>query len=261
VTDLALLSVQDVSLAFGGVLALDGVSFEVEQGQVVGLIGPNGAGKTTLFNVITRLYQPDRGDVLFSGQSLINQAPHRIVQVGISRTFQNLELMKSMTVLDNVLVGLHRQLHLNFVANGLGWPPSRRREREAVQGARDALAYLGLEDVALALVGGLPFGILKRVELARALAAKPRLLLLDEPAGGLNHDQVEALRGLILGIRDDFKATVLIVEHHMGLVMAISDQVVVLDFGRAITEGRPEVVQRDRRVIEAYLGTGDDGAS
>ncbi|MDP9325192.1 MAG: ABC transporter ATP-binding protein, partial [Candidatus Dormibacteraeota bacterium] len=211
-----------MSLAFGGVLALDGVSFEVEQGRVVGLIGPNGAGKTTLFNVITRLYQPDRGDVLFAGESLINQAPHRIVKVGISRTFQNLELMKSMTVLDNVLVGLHRQLRLNFVANGLGWPSSRRREREAVRIARDTIAYLGLDDVAQAPVGGLPFGLLKRVELARALAARPQLLLLDEPAGGLNHDQVEELRGLLLAIRDDFNATVLIVEHHMGLVMAIS---------------------------------------
>jgi len=258
---LALLSVSGIGRRFGGVVALVDVSFDVEDNQVVGLIGPNGAGKTTLFNVITRLYDPDRGDVRFLGESILRLPAHKVVGAGIARTFQNLELFRAMSVLDNVLVGLHSQINPNFMGNGLSIPSARRGEHEAGQRAREALDYVQLADVADVPVGALPFGVLKRVELARALVVRPRLLLLDEPAGGLNHDQVGALGDLIRRIRDDFHLSVLVVEHHMNLVMAISDRVVVLEFGSKLTEGTPTEVRNDPRVIEAYLGAAADGTA
>ena len=232
-----LLSVREITLRFGGIVALDGVSFDVDEGQVSGLIGPNGAGKTTAFNVITRLYTPNEGDVLFAGETLLKTPVHGIVRLGIARTFQNVELFKTMTVLDNVLVGAH----------------ARRGDTEAE--ARDALAYVGLDEIAQRPVAGLPFGTLKRVELARALVAAPKLLLLDEPAGGLNHEEVAELGRFIQQIRDDRKLTVLLVEHHMNLVMGISDHVYVMNFGKTIADGTPSAVRSNPAVIEAYLGT------
>jgi branched-chain amino acid transport system ATP-binding protein len=234
----ALLELQNVTRRFGGVVALDHVSFSVEQGEIAGLIGPNGAGKTTAFNVITRLYKPDSGAVTFDGESLLRTPPHKIVRRGIGRTFQNVELFPTMTVLENVLVGAHAG-------------------RTARPRARQMLEYLELEHLAERPASGLPFATLKRIELARALVSQPRLLLLDEPAGGLSHEEVERLAAFIRRTRDRFELTVLLVEHHMNLVMSISDSVTVLDFGRKIAAGAPAEVQRDAAVIEAYLGTTD----
>jgi branched-chain amino acid transport system ATP-binding protein len=256
-----LLEVENLTIRFGGIVALDRVSFDVPEGSILGLIGPNGAGKTTFFNIITRLYRADSGDVRFQGRSLLRVPAHEIVNLGIARTFQNLELCTRMNVLDNVLMGSHHKLATNpayFLLAGLSWPGLGGRERRAAAEAEEMLEFVGLSGMSSRAVQGLPFGALKAVELARALAAKPRLLLLDEPAGGLNATEVAELGRLIKRINQELKLTVLVVEHHMNLVMAISDKVVVLDFGVKIAEGTAREVQANEAVIEAYLGADED---
>lgn len=251
----ALLRVKDVSVRFGGIAALDGVSFDVAPGRIVGLIGPNGAGKTTLFNCVSRLYECDSGEILFSGRSLLAVPRHGIPALGIGRTFQNLALFGTMTVLDNVMVGHHCRMRSGFFVNALRLPRVRAEERATADKAHALIRMLELDAVAGTRVSELAFGIRKRVELARALASEPKLLLLDEPASGLNHEEVGEIGALVGDIRDRLALTILLVEHHMGLVMSISDSVVALNFGRKIAEGTPSEVRRHPELIQAYLGS------
>ena len=251
----ALLRVHNVGVRFGGIVALDDVSFDVAPNCIVGLIGPNGAGKTTLFNCLSRLYQCDCGDIVFDGRSLLRVPRHRIAALGIGRTFQNLALFGTMTVLDNVMIGHHCRMRSGFLSNALRLPGVARHESAATDKARALIEFLGLKAVAGTRVSDLPIGTQKRVELARALASDPTLLLLDEPASGLNHEEVGVLGAVIRDIRDRLGVTILLVEHHMNLVMGISDLVVALDFGRKIAEGTPDEVRAHPEVVQAYLGS------
>ena len=246
-----------MTVRFGGITALDKVSFSVPAGAICGLIGPNGAGKTTLFNCLSRLYSFNEGHIAFEGRPLTDTAAHGIAALGIGRTFQNLALFRTMSVRENILLGGHCRTHSGFFENALRLPRVRREEQALEAHADQLIELLDLGSVAQTRVMDLSFGTQKRVELGRALASQPKLLLLDEPAGGLNHEEVEALMGLLRAVRDRLKLTLLLVEHHMNLVMRVSDKVVALDFGRVIADGTPAEVQANVEVIRAYLGTED----
>lgn len=249
-----LLSVWDLQVIFGGIVALDGLSFELSRGEILGLIGPNGAGKTTLFNCLSRLYQPSRGEILLDGIDIVACAPHRIVAAGIGRTFQNVSLFSNLNVRDNILIGAHARTRSDFLSDAFQLPWARAGQRSLDADVDEIISYLDLREVEQRKVSGLPFGTQKRVELGRALAARPKLLLLDEPACGLNHEEVHVLGALIRRIRDERGITVLLVEHHMGLVMSLADRIVALNFGRKLAEGSPQQVRCNPQVVEAYLG-------
>jgi len=276
----SILKVENVTMQFGGVVAVDNLNLEVNEGEIVALIGPNGAGKTTAFNVITGVYQPTNGAVWFQGNKIVENhpqgkmkklykgeeagsythvlapTPDKITQLGMARTFQNIRLWKSQTVFDNVLIAMHCRTHTNFLA--ASFRMNHREEQEQRERVAQLLETVGLYDVKDELATSLPYGKQRRLEIARALATAPKLLLLDEPAAGMNPQETQELTAFIGQIRSDFHMTVFLIEHHMDLVMDISDRIYVLDFGKLIAQGTPEEIQNNNRVIDAYLGVVED---
>ncbi len=255
---MALLSLQDIHLAFGGVKAINGVSIEIEEGTIHAIIGPNGAGKTSIFNVISGVYRPQKGKVIYEDREITGMKPHKVAALGIARTFQNIALFRGMTVLDNLMMGRHVHMKKGFLSNGLYWFGTEQEEIENRRMVEDIIDFLEIENIRKKIVGTLPYGLQKRVELGRALALKPRILLLDEPMAGMNLEEKEDMARYIIDINEEWGITVLLIEHDMGVVMDISHTVSVLDFGIKIAEGEPMEVANDPHVIRAYIGEEDD---
>ena len=250
----SVISFKDVSLNFGGVQALDDISFDIEEGSLFAIIGPNGAGKTSAFNCINGIYRPTIGSVNIFDKDISDMKPDQIADLGISRTFQNIELFENMTALDNILIGAHRHIDYGSVAGLLFTKKAREEEDRAREIAEDIIDFLEIEEYRFSFILSLPYGIQKRIELARALAMKPKVLLLDEPAAGMNNEETEDIARFIIDIHEEMKKTVILVDHDMNMVMDIAEEVMVLNFGEKLAEGKPSEIVKDKKVIEAYLG-------
>src|SRR5438552_2599462 len=258
---MALLTAENVTKRFGGLVAVNALSFDIEQGAIVSVIGPNGAGKTTFFNCIAGFYSIDEGRIVFDGTPINGLRPDQIARLGINRTYQNLRLLANMTAIENVLVGEHRHLNAPWITAVLNTPGVKAEEKMAIDEARRLLRYVGLQGRGDILASKLPYGDQRRLEVARALATKPRLLLLDEPTAGMNPTEKAQMTAFIRGLRDDLGVTILLIEHEMRVVMGISERITVLNYGEKLAEGTPREIQTNPLVIEAYLGRGSAGES
>ncbi|AGX44286.1 ABC transporter ATP-binding protein [Clostridium saccharobutylicum] len=255
---MALLSVKNATMQFGGLTAVSDFNLEINEGEIVSLIGPNGAGKTTAFNMITNVYTPTKGKVIFDGIDITGMRQDKITQTGIARTFQNIRLFKDLTVLDNVLIANHVHIKSNCFEAMLKLPKYRKEEKEMVKKSLELLRELGLEDLKDEKASSLPYGKQRKLEIARALATNPKLLLLDEPAAGMNPTETDELTAFVKEIKEKFNLTIFMIEHHMNMVMSLSDKIQVFEYGITIAKGTPSEIQNDKKVIEAYLGVSED---